>query len=121
MKDLSNLNSNGHAYYSSSYNRAWQYNHIDTLIYISKITNDIPYVDDGLEVILHPVIVELELKNNLIAVETIYDLLHSSHIYRDNCSIVQELINKYMKEESKPIIELFKSIRESRKLENGLM
>lgn len=121
MKDLSNLNSSQQVYYSSSYNRAWQYNHIDTLIYISKITNDIPYVDDGLEVILHPVIVELELKNNLIAVETIDELLHSSHIYKDDCSIVRQLIDKYMKEESKPIIELFKNIRESRKLDNSLI
>ena len=121
MKDLSNLNSSGQAYDSSAYNRAWCYNHIDTLIYISKITNDVPYVNDVFQVILHPVIVELELKNNLVALETIDELLHSSHVYTNDFSTVQELIAKYMKGESKTIIDLFKNMRESRKLDNSFM
>ena len=86
----------------------------DTIIYVSDVINDIYYIHANPEVMLHPVIVELELRYNFLPIETLDNLLNSPYVKIEDKLFLQTLLEKYTREEDNPILELQRQIRESR-------
>lgn len=90
---------------------AFKYNHVDMMLYLVNANQDVYYIDTEPDVLLNPLIIELELANKLVPVELIDRLVDTLFVREQDRPLIRSLINKYITEQDESIVELHRNLR----------